>query len=276
MIADAIKQAQQEHGLKPVKETVHGVERLYTPSRARDIDGKEATSWQLEPLEAPHKLPEPLIVSTLTAVLDYVKANVDPSLVPAMDGAAAQGRALIVHVKGADIVEVRSPILPGAFAQRATLVTAKVESVLDANFSLATWIPYEKFMIGLQARFLSGGDRDKLLQFLGSVRQEDVGEASDSGYSQTAVVRQGVHVVAPEAANVPNPVTLAPYRTFREIGQPASLFTFRLQKGEDGSGKPRMSLHEADGGTWTVEAISRCKRFLDEGLAGIEGVTILA
>jgi len=63
---------------------------------------------------------------------------------------------------------------------------------------------------------------------------------------------------------VPNPVVLAPFRTFREIAQPESKFVFRMQQG------PRCALFEADGGAWRLEAMKRSKAYLEEELEGLE------
>ena len=59
---------------------------------------------------------------------------------------------------------------------------------------------------------------------------------------------------------VPNPVTLAPYRTFLEVEQPASKFIFRIKEGG------QLALFEADGGAWQHEAILNIKNYLIEQL----------
>jgi len=64
-----------------------------------------------------------------------------------------------------------------------------------------------------------------------------------------------------EAAAVPNPVMLAPYRTFPEVEQPASPFVLRLKQGPEG-GRPSLALFEADGGKWQLEAVKRVRTYL--------------
>lgn len=60
-------------------------------------------------------------------------------------------------------------------------------------------------------------------------------------------------------------VELAPYRTFPEIAQPLSKFLIRFQQsGKDGL--PLVSLFEADGSMWKLEAIQSIKRYLAENL----------
>ena len=65
--------------------------------------------------------------------------------------------------------------------------------------------------------------------------------------------------------------TLLPYRTFREVDQPASLFLLRLSK--SGGDKPRFALYEADGGSWQIEAVERIKSYLEDALP--QGVAII-
>ena len=72
---------------------------------------------------------------------------------------------------------------------------------------------------------------------------------------------------------VPNPVELAPYRTFLEVEQPSSSFIFRMKNG------PRGAIFEADGGAWRNQAILNIKEYLTKELAGeIESgrITIIA
>lgn len=279
MLSEAIKAVREEHGLKPIVQKVHDVERLLVPSH--DTNG---TQWDVEALEAPHKLPAAIEVHTLAAVAEYVKAKVDGPVVASPTDAEAAPAKLIIHVKAPDRIEVRSPLLPGAFAQRATLLTATVPSIFDDvedgdddGFDLDTWCQYEATMIALQSRFMATGDRDKLLTFLGSgIRSEDIGESTDNGYAQTAALKRGVHVVQSEPAPVPNPVTLSPYRTFREVEQPASLFVFRIRKSSTGGVAPELRLIEADGTTWGLKAVESCAAKLKELLGDTQGVTILA
>lgn len=71
---------------------------------------------------------------------------------------------------------------------------------------------------------------------------------------------------------MPNPVYLAPYRTFREVTQPLSPFVLRMKQGREG-GLPTVALFEADGGKWKLDAIAFIRDFLREK---IETVPIIA
>ena len=84
----------------------------------------------------------------------------------------------------------------------------------------------DQFNIMMQAAFVNhpvdGLDyKNMLLQVTGLVREQAVKEIGDDGVSQAATIKTGVASVG--EVKVPNPVYLAPYRTFAEIEQPVSL-----------------------------------------------------
>lgn len=86
---------------------------------------------------------------------------------------------------------------------------------------------------------------------------------SDDGCSQVATMTTGIATKADVI--VPNPVELIPYRTFQEVGQPASKFVFRISDKE----VPAFKIVEAEGGIWKNEAISNIKAFLMEHLSNM-------
>lgn len=68
---------------------------------------------------------------------------------------------------------------------------------------------------------------------------------------------------------VPNPVVLAPYRTFQEVSQPANTFIFRMREGM------KSALFEADNAAWQVDAKTYIKEYLQKHIDN-EKVTVLA
>ena len=120
----------------------------------------------------------------------------------------------------------------------------------------------------LQSSFVDVGDKKALLQYTGLVQDENVKSIGDDGISQQVTVKTGVASVA--QAVVPNPVSLAPYRTFPEVEQPVSKFIFRMQDG------PRAALFEADGGAWRNTAIKNIKEYLEEELKELSNIKIIA
>lgn len=90
-----------------------------------------------------------------------------------------------------------------------------------------------------------------------------------------AIIKTGV--TTKDAAFVPNPVSLIPYRTFLEVPQPASDFVFRISEGRGGA--PAFKLVAADGGLWKSQAVDNVKNYLVKALANVpdrEKITIIA
>lgn len=186
---------------------------------------------------------ETLQVSNLTSIIDFLKSNIDNQ----------EGRLLIQVVSPGE-VKVLTPI--GIDRDREEILRAN--AILPDNFRYDSFIDTERFNIMLQAAFADKGDKALVLKFTGLIRDEAVKETGDDGISQKVTIKTGVASVS--EAEVPNPVTLAPYRTFPEIEQVESKFIFRMQEG------PRAAIYEADGGAWKNEAMQRIKEYLIENL----------
>ena len=200
---------------------------------------------------------EPLAVYTLGALRDYLTANRD----------ALELETLVVHVVSPQIVTVSGALQRAR--TRETYVRASALNLTDGF--LDKFMPIEAFIVGLQCRFVSTDDLKRVLTLFGHVKHETVKTSADDGITQTVTAKQGVALVT-EAA-VPNPVTLQPFRTFREVRQPASPFVLRVQAGPSG-GLPTVGLFEADGGAWRLEAIAAVGGWLVHELP--PGVKVLA
>jgi len=227
-------------------------DRLLRPVQIGDVLAKPE-GWTLHDPAAVIEhgpLPVTVGVSTLGAVRDYLTANKDGLTLT----------ALTVHVYNPSRVQVLGP-LNSRDASRPTYLGASCED------STATWLDryhaIEDFIIGLQTRFVDAGDRPRLLALIGNVKHESVKTAADDGVTQIVQARSGVALVSEVA--VPNPVLLTPYRTFRDIVQPDSLFVLRVKAGPAG-GLPVVGLFEADGGAWRLTAIERVRAWLADSL----------
>lgn len=198
-------------------------------------------------------LAETLKVSTLTGFVDYIKANIDK----------LEGK-LLVQVKSYDEVRLYSPL--NKDRNRELYVVA--DAILPENIRYEQFLDTERFNIMLQSGFVDNEDKKIILKYTGLVQDEAVKSTGDDGVSQQVTIKTGVASVG--QAVVPNPVTLAPYRTFPEIEQPESKFIFRMQEG------PRAALFEADGGAWRNKAILSIKEYLVEELKELENVEIIA
>src|SRR5574341_2021735 len=243
-------------------EAVKEIERIAreaTEPKAQEVNGHWYAARQLFPL-LPPAVPSPgaLVVHTLSGLVDYIVSNVD----------SLAGRA--IHVRSHESVALVSPLVTPQ-QQRHVYVEAKFKPLFDteasAGFAFGRYLDMESFLIALQTLFEDAEDRAKVLKVLGTVKEEKVRNTSDDGVTQTVNARTGVALVA--EVPVPNPVTLRPFRTFRDIWQPSSVFVLRLRSGAEG-GQPQAGLWEADGGGWKVIAIEAIKHYLSDKLAAVK------
>lgn len=242
-------------GLKPV-EAVMVCGRMYSTGVLHEV---------LSPVTPGFK------TSTLTSIVDYLKNNPDNR-----DG------DYIISIQSPTQVKLTTSVF-GDFEQRDNLVCAEA-MIPDIYFG--SFVDKERFSIELQSKFTTflrkdnegdlieeDGDKRILQKFIGALKSEYVKNHNDDGVSQKVEVKTGITTVG--EAIVPNPVTLAPFRSFPEIDQVESEFVFRMREGRGGI---EMALFEADGGAWRLEAIKRIKKFFEVQFEehGITEVTILA
>ena len=194
-----------------------------------------------------------LTVSTLTGLVDYIKTNVDH----------LEGK-LLIQVKSPEEVALYSPL--NADREREKYVSA--EAILPNNVVYDKFLDTERFNIMLQSAFVDDEDKSKLLKYTALITDDTVKNFGDDGISQKVTVKTGVASVSD--AVVPNPVTLAPFRTFPEVEQPESKFIFRMKEG------PSAALFEADGGAWRNKAILNIKAYLEKELEHNHNVEIIA
>lgn len=117
-------------------------------------------------------------------------------------------------------------------------------------------------MIALKTKFVQSDDPNNdvnlLVRFAGTAEGSTLRQYKDDGFSQAVTVADGI--ASKTDAEVPNPVSLRPYRTFHEIEQPESLFIFRMKE-RNGM---LCAIYEADGGAWRNAAIQSIKQYLDD------------
>ena len=233
----------------PRLEAVNGKERLLLPYQWQDATPTRPTV-------------EPLKIGTLTGFLDYIKANVDGLVWP----------QCLVHVQDPGAVVRRSRLddEENDF-RRCCYLVASTALVGPSPLPFGTYVDAETFVVALQAGFVDTPDREVLLSLVASIRESKVRETVDSGVAQEVTVAGGVILVG--TARVPNPVTLAPFRTFREIQQPRSKFILRLRSGKD-TEKPALALFEADGGAWKLDAVRHIAAYLRTAIG--DAVTVIA
>lgn len=191
------------------------------------------------------KLSEPtanaLKVHSLSGLVDYLKSHVDGT------------EPVIVHVVSPTEVRVSSAL--NCNKNRDYFIKAEA---LIPQFHFDSWYDAENFNIKLQSCFVENAERDVMLKVVGNIKEENVRSTNDDGVTQAVVAKTSVTSVG--VVQVPNPVEVAPYRTFVEVSQPESSFIFRMKDG------PSCALFEADGGQWKHEAINNIKKYLETNL----------
>lgn len=200
----------------------------------------------------PPRTVETLNIATLTGLVEFYKTQMNDE------------PGIIIQVEGPNAVAVKGPISDDRAKQRDVFARATAQNPFAKGFRLGCYMALSDFNIALRTLFDDGGDRDAIVALLGNVMGTQVAEGEDDGFSQKVTVRRGVVKVGEE--QVKNPVTLYPYRTFREISQPYSEFILRLQGDPDNEEPPTAALYDADGNAWERAAIERTVAFLKEQL----------
>lgn len=218
------------------------------------INGVEYASTPVTDVRKPESEPRALELATLDSLIAYLDAN--------RDGLVKTD--LMIHIESVEKVSVVSKLY-GDFQQRNTYAYAEP---VGESFGFGQTYDNETFIVALQTLFVTSPTRDKLINVMSNIRDEDVKTHADDGFTQVVVVKTGIAMGTP--VSVPNPVLLKPFRTFREVDQPESLFVLRLKSNREA--KPSAILYEADGGSWKLEAMKAIAEFLRNN---IEDVTIL-
>lgn len=203
-------------------------------------------------------LAKPLGLSTLRSFADYLIGNVDEldlssHLIHVVDPARVElvSKLELFHRR-------REPVLVAYYVSGA-------EAVVDK------WLDLETAVISLMALFTEQGDRSEVLNVIKSISRDNAELRDDNGLSQAVTIKQGIVTKAVKAT--PNPVTLAPFRTFPEIAeQPTSLFVLRLKEID---GAISVLLKPADGSLWKVQAsqaVAECLGGLIEDHEGMPSI----
>jgi len=223
------------------------IQNAVVPVILTDKAGNEYTSRQVHPVDAKElPMPRRINIATLTGLVDFIEASAFGS-----EGAC-------IHIVSHSEVDLLSGV-HGPAKQRDHYVNASFEALLGKSFTFGTFYEKESFVVGLQSLFEPTPERADVLKVIGTIKENQVREYADDGVTQTVSAKAGVALVSEIV--VPNPVILQPFRTFREIYQPASPFILRVRAGKE---MPQCALFEADGGRWKLEAIGRIKEFLED------------
>lgn len=219
-----------------------------------EINGKTYCTKNLARYDK-EEMAEPLKVASLTALVDYITNEQR-------------------EFKGNMIVQIVDPervrLISGLTKERTRECLFEA-STNQNGFRFDNYYDQEDFIINMQAGFVKTEDLSILLQVAGNVENNTTANYGDDGISQKTTIKSGI--ASKVDVKVPNPVLLAPYRTFLEVPQPISEFVFRIGEGRGGS--PAFKLVGADGGLWKYEAVESIKEYLKDRLQDIPDITII-
>lgn len=242
-----------------IKEALQYIIGLQQP-RTEEINGKKYYFQNGIPmLVGECRSCEAIQLSTLTSLVDYIKEDMHADFrgdVPKM----------IVHVASETDVRMITQFNSDMDRWKVVDVKAKVPEVVLNRF-----MEQEAFIIQMQSMFLDTPDKAVVMQVAGNVEDRTVANYGDDGVSQKATIKTGLANV--EDVIVPNPVTLAPFRTFHEVVQPTSNFVFRMRNAQNGIS---CALFEADGGAWKLQAVHEIAEYLKAELEGMENISVLS
>jgi len=230
--------------IQKIQELVEGGE-----PKVLEIEGRTYTTKKLEPVLWPVSTPLPF--PSLAGLVAFFGCGLDTNG-PDMRRA--------VHVVSHGHVRIISEEF-GPRLQRHVLAEASPEW---PAFPFGSFREQEAFLIGLQTLFVRTAILEDLLRICGVATADEIRMAEDDGVTQTLTAKAGI--TFKDRVQLPSPVTLQPFRTFREVEQPPSPFILRARRSP--AGGLELALFEADGGAWKLEALERVKKYLREQLPG--------
>lgn len=225
-------------------ETIQKILAL-APANTHDLTdalGRNArfSDRQLFEVKAAPPATAPMVeVTTLSGFADLVRAK--------LEGVNFSDEYLI-HIEDEHTVALVARA-SDEYGRRPTLI--KATPVSFEGFRFDRWMPQEEFAIAVASMFDETLDKAYVLKLASTLTNEATTTTEDDGFTQRATAQAGL--AHKERVEIKPRVSLAPFRTFPELPQPASEFVFRARvEGRT----PELKLVEADGGRWKVEAIS--------------------
>lgn len=243
----------KEHNVTDItSETIQKVLDIARPEIHDLLDsrGKKArfSTKPLHEVQAePERLPAMVSVSTLAGLADLIKANLEGE--PFNEG-------FLIHVESETCITVKEKA-SDEYGRRLKLIEAK--PVEFARFKFGQWMSQEEFTIAVASMFSDTPDKAYILNMASSLTNDATSTSEDDGFTQRATVKAGLRLKS-EVTIKPR-VSLAPFRTFPEVGQPVSEFVFRART--NGDSAPMLMLVEADGGRWKVDAIATLRKAVE-------------
>lgn len=230
-----------------IKEALEYIVKLGSVA-VSEVNGRQYATQHLVPIPKEFNA-IPLSIHTLTAIIDYITSGADESA----EDEESINRRFVLHVADFDRVNLYREL--NSDKARECLLEARLEAPM---FPFDRWMDVETFIINMQTHFVQDENRDMLIRLIGTVTAEQGVTLADDGMTQKVTARSGISLV--QEVKVPNPVELAPFRTFTEVEQPTSPFVFRVRRDGDAI---MAALFAADADAWKNEAICRIRDYFD-------------
>jgi len=235
---------------------VQKIAELEDKNKVIEVGGKTFARAGFTPVQY---IPRPtaLVGKTLTGLIDYIRCNRE----------GIMQDACMIQVVDYGRVELISAF-NGDDLKRSEYYHAVLDEKLP-SFRFDEYLPVEEFIIKARALFQHTDDLDTIISIVSKVVAQDEIASKDDGLAQTVTVKRGVSGAMTTDVETKGMYELRPYRTFREVQQPASKFILRLKGGD---GLPRVALFDAEGGSWRYAAMQTVKSILiaDLEITGIE------
>ena len=222
------------------------VEKLLEQRKTQtfDIHGDTYSTERLYRV-APHvDRPEPINICGLNSICKLIREEMDQV-----------GTTLMLEVKDYETVIVFTTLLDDLSRDKLYVAKADVPG-FRCGFRNA-----EEAIIQLRSLFIPNEGTAYLLDLLSRINTEKGVSTQDNGVTQTVTARQGIALN--EKVAIKPRVSLQPFRTFLEVGQPESEFLMRIN--EQGN----IGLFEADGGVWKLEAKRNVAAYFERELADL-------
>lgn len=217
------------------------------------INGKPYVSGELR------LLPEPRVttleVSTLTGLVSFFETKGEH-----------QDDELFVHVQSPQSVFLCGKITG---ADKVRTVYCHATAITASGMRFGHHLTAEDFVVALQSYFVKTPTVEKILQVAGNLSDEYARQTADDGVTQRVTVRRGL--AKTDETTVPNPVALAPFRTFPEVDQPESNYILRIRPQQGDT--PLLALFEVTDHKWQLTAMKNIQDFL---VPKMKDVTIIA
>jgi predicted transcriptional regulator len=239
------------------KETIEKIEQLVRDRLIVEVEGRKYTPVSLHPVMY---IPRPAttIVHNLRGFCGFINNDIDKRI--------DKERSLIV-VDSSEQVRLISAV-SGDDLEREELIKAELDENLE-EFPFGKFLSQEEFAIRFRSLFTKkeGDDFEYVLSYASKLTGGTQIDGDDDGITQKVSVKRGLSGVLKDQVSLKPVVKLSPFRTFREVDQPASEFLLRVRL--DSNDVPTVALFEADGGAWVNQAAENIVQYIQSMISTI-------